>query len=337
VDPTLRRVSLKRVAARAKKNPKAPGRKASASSKRVARSKRRAHAKAPLRPQHDAPSTHIPIAGHTPIPEHIQIAEHVRQPETPAQVEADSVPSPGVRPQAPLRSSPAARTELIARPSRGARPAPASGRLRPWLIAGALALVGTAVLIAAHRPARQDDFASAVDAVYKRPAPDLVLSPARNTVVAPPFLNPVPVGTTGSKPGIMPSPSAKKVEPAPLPPAATLVAAPASAPEPEKTLSRPEPEAPVLEASAEPPITISGCLERGDETFVLKNTSGADAPKSRNWKTGFLKKRPATIELLDAGGALKLQRYVGQRVTATGTLTNHEMHPRSVTTSGSCS
>jgi hypothetical protein len=77
-------------------------------------------------------------------------------------------------------------------------------------------------------------------------------------------------------------------------------------------------------------VTITGCLANDDDTFFLKDTSGADAPKSRSWKSGFLKKRAATIELFDATNALRLPSYVGQRVAATGMLVNHEMRAQSV-------
>jgi hypothetical protein len=82
-------------------------------------------------------------------------------------------------------------------------------------------------------------------------------------------------------------------------------------------------------------VTITGCVENDEETFWLKDTSGADAPKSRNWKSGFLRKRPAPIALLDASHALKLTNYVGQRVAATGTLVNREMRAHSLQRVGS--
>lgn len=77
-------------------------------------------------------------------------------------------------------------------------------------------------------------------------------------------------------------------------------------------------------------VTIRGCLELDDETFWLKDTAGIAAPTSRTWRSGFLTKRPARIEIVDAAKALKLPNYVGQRVAATGTLVNHEMQARSL-------
>jgi hypothetical protein len=80
--------------------------------------------------------------------------------------------------------------------------------------------------------------------------------------------------------------------------------------------------------------TITGCLEFDDGTFRLKDTAGAVAPKSRSWKSGFLKKRSATIEVVDTLHTVDLPTYVGQRVTAKGTLVDREMQLRSLQTSG---
>jgi hypothetical protein len=78
------------------------------------------------------------------------------------------------------------------------------------------------------------------------------------------------------------------------------------------------------------PVTITGCLERGDETFWLKNATGAGTPTSRSWKSGFLKRRTPPIEVVDATNALRLSRYVGQRIAATGTLVDREMQTRTL-------
>jgi hypothetical protein len=85
-------------------------------------------------------------------------------------------------------------------------------------------------------------------------------------------------------------------------------------------------------------VTITGCLERDDETFWLSDASGSEAPTSRSWRSAFLKKRPSRIELVDAGHALRLPSYVGQRISATGTLENREMRTHSLhRVSASCS
>ena len=75
-------------------------------------------------------------------------------------------------------------------------------------------------------------------------------------------------------------------------------------------------------------VTITGCLEHDDESFWLSDASGA--PAARTWRSGFLKKRPSRIELIDAQHALPLTSYVGHRVSATGTIVNREMQTRSL-------
>jgi hypothetical protein len=90
-----------------------------------------------------------------------------------------------------------------------------------------------------------------------------------------------------------------------------------------------EPEAQIHVAQPAP-VTITGCLERDDERFRLKDTSGADAPRSRSWKSAFLKKGSAAVEVVDASRRLKLTNHVGQRVSVTGTLSDGEMQVRSL-------
>jgi hypothetical protein len=95
-----------------------------------------------------------------------------------------------------------------------------------------------------------------------------------------------------------------------------------------------EPEAAADDPSAIPsagsPITITGCLEREDEGFRLKNTSGADAPKSRSWKSGFLKKGSASVDLVDPPKKLRLADHVGERVSMTGVLVDRDLQVRSM-------
>lgn len=78
------------------------------------------------------------------------------------------------------------------------------------------------------------------------------------------------------------------------------------------------------------PVTIEGCLQAAGDTFRLKNTSGVDAPKSRSWKSGFLKKGSASVELVDAAHKLRLPNHIGERVSVTGMLMDREMQVRSV-------
>src|SRR5580765_2150738 len=94
--------------------------------------------------------------------------------------------------------------------------------------------------------------------------------------------------------------------------------------------SLPEPSATQASVAELPPVTVTGCLEMDNETFRLKNTSGTDAPKARSWKSGFLKKNPASIQVVDAANRVQLPNHVGQRVVVTGTLVDREMQVRSL-------
>ena len=74
-------------------------------------------------------------------------------------------------------------------------------------------------------------------------------------------------------------------------------------------------------------VTIMGCLETsttGDE-YRLTDTEGADAPKSRGWRTGFLKKRTVPVALVEAPDRVPLESSVGKRVAATGLLASREL------------
>ena len=79
-----------------------------------------------------------------------------------------------------------------------------------------------------------------------------------------------------------------------------------------------------------PAVTVTGCLEGDGQRFQLKDTTSADIPKARSWKSGFLKKGSASIEVVDAANRVKLPSHVGQRVSVTGTLVDREMQVRSL-------
>jgi hypothetical protein len=75
------------------------------------------------------------------------------------------------------------------------------------------------------------------------------------------------------------------------------------------------------------PVTITGCLEVsvGDGAFRLSETEGLNAPRSRSWRTGFLKKRSASVALVESSDPQAWRQQVGKRVAATGLLTSREM------------
>ncbi|HSL23169.1 MAG TPA: hypothetical protein VK886_16690 [Vicinamibacterales bacterium] len=147
-------------------------------------------------------------------------------------------------------------------------------------------------------------------AASETPAPvSTKKAPTVEPVEAP---SPAPVKPLGSAPVTQTAAATK----------APLALAPTTAPPGSKTESDDDPDA--------APVTITGCLERDESAFWLKKTSGTDAPKSRSWKFGFLKKRSAPIELVDPHDTLRLTNYVGRRIAATGTLVDRELRTRSI-------
>jgi hypothetical protein len=207
------------------------------------------------------------------------------------------------------------------------------------MLLGLIGVLAMAVLIAARQPADRADVASN-SAPPKETALPEAIAPAEPIERPEPAAAPPQLETK------------KPVAPKSLAPAAVARSAAADA-SIEKTavVESPKPAAidpvssslamdatpnaatestPKVAAQTVTSVTITGCLANDEETFVLKDTSGAEAPRSRSWKSGFLRKRPATIELRDATNALRLPSYVGQRVAATGMLVNREMRAQSV-------
>jgi hypothetical protein len=77
-------------------------------------------------------------------------------------------------------------------------------------------------------------------------------------------------------------------------------------------------------------VTITGCLEQKDDAYRLKDTEGDDVPKARSWKSGFLRKAPSAIAVIDASNRVKLSTHVGERISVTGVLIDREMKVRSL-------
>ncbi len=99
-----------------------------------------------------------------------------------------------------------------------------------------------------------------------------------------------------------------------------------------------ETEASKTSAANTAAVTILGCLERSNDTYRLTETDGVDAPKARSWKTAFLKKGAASVEVIDPANRVKLSSHVGHRVGVTGTLSEKQLQVRSIRKiSSSCS
>lgn len=143
-----------------------------------------------------------------------------------------------------------------------------------------------------------------------------------------------------TKPAPAPKARAASAPSAPSTPSSAPSSKPASptriSPSPDTRAGEASP-ATVNEEATPSGSTITGCIESDEGTFWLKDTSGDDAPRARSWKSGFFKKRSVRVELQDPSHTLRLGSYVGQRVSASGTLIDREMRARSLRRiAGSC-
>jgi hypothetical protein len=77
--------------------------------------------------------------------------------------------------------------------------------------------------------------------------------------------------------------------------------------------------------------TYVGCLrsEEDGRKLVLTEVGGRDVPQSRNWKTMFVTKRAAKLEVRPAG-TLALRQHVGQTVQVSGRRVDDRLAARSV-------
>ena len=213
----------------------------------------------------------------------------------------------------------------------------------PWavdrlaLIVGVIGVIGASALIASHQPpARTPTVAtiSEAPATASAPAAAPEFKPSRaSTSSRNPEQPKAELARTPAKPAASKDPVTKTTgESARVPSIRVTEPAVKSPPKAAamETAAKPAPE-------NDPAVTITGCLELESESFWLKDTSGIGTPTARSWRSAFLRKRPARIELVDATNALPLPTYVGQRVAATGLLVNREMQTRSLyRVGGSC-
>ena len=82
-------------------------------------------------------------------------------------------------------------------------------------------------------------------------------------------------------------------------------------------------------ASSVPTVTLTGCIEKRGDSFRLTDTEGDEAPRSRSWKFGFIRRGTVPLDLVD-GGQTAPFRHVGERVLVTGTLDDRELTLRSL-------
>jgi hypothetical protein len=91
-------------------------------------------------------------------------------------------------------------------------------------------------------------------------------------------------------------------------------------------VTTPAPAEAPREGTVKGAVTVTGCLQREGDGFRLKDTDGPEAPKSRSWKSGFLKRGSAALQIRDGANSARLADHVGQRVSVTGTLVEREMN-----------
>lgn len=202
-------------------------------------------------------------------------------------------------------------------------------RVVPWVAVGVT--VAAIVIAARQQPSQNAD----LEAVAVAAPADHVQDVGPQLPESSPLTATMEVTVEGKKPVATKAPPVASPKMLAAAVAAVLPAEPVNVRAADTAVKAPEvaapPAAEVATKVEEPAvITITGCLALDQDTIRLKDTSGADAPKSRSWRSGFLKKRPAAVELVDASHALALTSYAGQRVAATGTLMERTMQVRSV-------
>lgn len=232
-----------------------------------------------------------------------------------------------------MKKDPASPAETVVPPATAqanataqAKPRPAARALRA-VDRGTIAVAGIAVLIVAalayprhpSAPGTDDDAAASQPAAVAAStvAPRDVSAPSKKTPAPRPQKSRIAESTKSAMPLAAVKPVAESASAENTAPKASghdASARSAAAVEPTGT-------------AGIAPITITGCLEVSvdHDEFRLTDTDGVDAPTSRSWKSGFLKKRPATVALLEPPARLALETHVGRRVTATGLLAGHDL------------
>jgi hypothetical protein len=255
--------------------------------------------------------------------------------------------------------APAERSEPVANAAAQAAPRRATGTWRSGTVAlAAVAALVVAALALPRRPSppvTDKAAATAEPEPMEQPLAAPVPQPVRSATAATPSPAAVsavvvtPPTTVSERLKKTPSPKPEKTRIAESAKSDPPIAAATPAAETSATRDAPT-TLPAAEAKAAPaptstetvaaaPVTITGCLEVSvnQDEFRLTDTEGVDAPKSRSWRTGFLRKRAAPVALVDAPDSLALQAHVGQRVAATGLLTTRDLKVSSLRVVGPCS
>jgi len=167
--------------------------------------------------------------------------------------------------------------------------------------------------------------------------PDVLPAPVAAPAPAAAATRPRVARTVIEKPKQVPVTTTTRTSPADFatPPKARESAATAVDLHPTPSASAAEPNV-TPDSMSHASVTITGCLETivDEDRFRLTDIEGADAPKGRSWRSGFLKKRPAPVDLVELPDPSGLRKYVGHRVMATGLLTSRELRVRSLQPAG---
>jgi hypothetical protein len=214
-------------------------------------------------------------------------------------------------------------------------PSKQPSRIPPWrrkaiLAIAVVCVAAAAILMAARQPFPAED--------QPRVETSIVAAHTEAPVVAKPAPRVRATQTDTRKPAAS---GARTVTTAAAKPAATgtsatpIAGAAASIGSTAELATRPAGESPAraprTEAAAQGEVaTISGCLEFDDDTFRLTDTEGENAPKARSWRSGFIRRSSARVDVVDASNRLGLPTHVGHRVSITGMLVEREMQARSV-------
>lgn len=221
-------------------------------------------------------------------------------------------------------------------------PAPVRRTIRPQMIAAAIVALLVVVIALSLRPSQQLTAAPAdaqpeelVPSSDIEPVPQpLETTPAAEPDVAANVVAPRASDSSQKAPALKPKKNRIAESAGPREAVASIAEAlgaenPTIVPVASESISaEPAPVSPAVVGSGA--VTINGCLEASKDQFRLTDTEGVDAPRSRGWRTGFLRKRSTAVALVEPPDPGALHAQVGQRVAATGVLTDRELRVTSV-------
>jgi len=213
------------------------------------------------------------------------------------------------------------------------------------MLAAAMVMICVVTLTVSRRPAPLAA-AEAADAQPERLQQSSDLAPVAQAVVpaaAPtaavaiaPVVTPRPVNESTAKPA-NPKSEKTRIADASSPTAAVAAIDEALAKQDASTAFAPSesisaaPTPVSVDPVAPGTVTVTGCLESsGNNRYQLADTEGTDAPRSRSWRSGFLRKRSTSVALVSPPDPETLRTQVGQRIAATGQLTSRELRVTSV-------